>query len=93
MHKQSFVTLYVYNRCGFSKKAKDLCKQHKLKHKVHDMENLGGKENVIKELKKMRQIPKNSKHSTAPIVFVDGVFIGGCDKLESAIRKYIVYSK
>ena len=87
MNKDSFVTLYVYKRCGYSKLAMDLCKQYKLKHMVHDMDKLGGKEHVISELKKNKHIARNSKHSTAPVVFVNAKFIGGCDKLQSAIAK------
>lgn len=87
MNKDSFVTLYVYKWCGYSKLAMDLCKQYKLNHKVYDMDKLGGKENVISELKKKKHIPRNSRHSTAPIVFIDAKFIGGCDKLQAAIGK------
>ena len=89
MNKDSFVTLYVYNWCGYSKLAMDLCKQYRLKHKVHDMDKdkLGGKERVISELKNKKHIPRNSRHSTAPIVFIDGKFIGGCDKLQKEISK------
>lgn len=86
MNKNSFVTLYVYNLCGYSNKAIALCKKHKLKHKVHDMDKLGGKETVINELKQMKMIPRNSQHKTAPIVFIDGVFVGGCDQLERIIN-------
>lgn len=87
MNKDSFVTLYVYKWCGYSKLAMDLCKQYKLKHKVHDMDKLGGKEHVISELKNKKHISHNSRHSTAPIVFIDGKFIGGCDKLQAALAR------
>ena len=87
MNKDSFVTLYVYKWCGYSKLAMDLCKQYKLKHKVHDMDKIGGKEHVISELKKNKHIARNSRHSTAPIVFIDAKFIGGCDKFQAALAE------
>lgn len=87
MNDDLFVTLYVYGWCGYSTLAKDLCKQHKLKHRTHDLDKYNGKEEVIKSLKKIGKIPMNSNHRTAPIVFVNGKFIGGCEELRNFIKK------
>ena len=81
-------TLYIKNHCPYSQEAIKILKQKKLKFKSYDVSNYNGTINVVNELKKTKLIPKNSKHSTVPIVFgVTGDFIGGCDQLKSFLKK------
>jgi glutaredoxin len=80
-------TLYIKQYCPYSQEAIQVLKKKKYKDKTYEVTNYNGTMNVVKELKKANLIPKNSKHSTVPIVFgVAGDFIGGCDKLKKVLN-------
>ena len=82
-------TIYYYEWCGYSQQAIKLCKKLKIDATLYDMESkkCGGKDNVIKALKRNGFIPKNSKHNTAPIVFINGKFIGGYSEFLKFVNK------
>lgn len=76
------VIIYYYNWCRFSLQAIEYCKKMKLKFIKHNMEEYGGKDDVIKELKIHGFMTKNNKHNTAPIIFINGKFVGGFTELK-----------
>ena len=80
--------IFIKKECPYSKAAIKLIKSIKQKkYKVIDVNEIGGKEKVIKILKKLKYIGKKIKHKTVPIIFENGKFIGGYEELKTKLKK------
>ena len=75
----SGVTIYGRTGCPYCDKAKVLVKKHKMKHIYVDNEAVMGYETLIR--------PLIGDYNFVPVVFVNGVFVGGYTELEQWVNK------
>jgi len=73
------LTIYYRSTCPYCIKALEYIKRQHLTCIYRDNDEYGGKENVFRVLKKANLIPKN--YNTVPVIFDNGVFIGGYSEL------------
>jgi glutaredoxin len=78
--------VYHYTWCPFCKAALKILKDKNQKVKKIDIEKIGGKDRVIKSLKKLNLLPEKSKHNTVPIIFKNYKFIGGLRELKKLYK-------
>ena len=79
--------IFIKKECPYSKAAIKLIKSKKKRYIKIDVNEIGGKEKVIKILKKLKYIGKKIKHKTVPIIFENGKFIGGYEELKTKLKK------
>lgn len=79
--------IFYFDWCGFSKNTLSLAKHHKVSHQKMHIDKFGGKENLIKLLKRQGLMKKGNKHNTAPIIFKDDLFIGGYTEFKKMLEK------
>lgn len=79
-------TIYYFDWCGYSKKALELAKKKALNTDLYNIDNYGGKDNVLKVLKKQSFLTASNRHNTAPIIFKNGVFLGGYTEFEKHLK-------
>ena len=76
-------TIYGADWCGFCKAAVDLLNHKKIEYVYHDVDNLNGfNKNDVKKL----LAESTTNHKTIPIIFRNGVFLGGYTDL----KKYLL---
>jgi glutaredoxin len=73
--------IYKKEGCGYCKKAMELFKEHKIKPIVHDMTDQN-KEEIYKKIDH-----KTNSYRYFPIIFRNGVFVGGFTDLEKILTK------
>lgn len=77
--------VYHYTWCPFCKSALKMLKNKNQKVKKIDFDNYGGKDKVIKGLKKIGLLSEKNKHKTAPLIFKNYKYIGGLKELKKII--------
>ena len=77
--------VYHYTWCPFCKAAIKILKDKNQKVKMINIDNYGGKDRVIKNLKNTGLISEKNKHNTAPIIFKNYKFVGGLKELKKII--------
>ena len=82
-----FVIFYS-DWCGYSISALNLLKKHNLKHKKYKIDKIKGNLNkLLEDFNKTKVMTKfNCDHTTRPIVFHKGKFIGGYNDLKQYIE-------
>ena len=76
-------TIYIKRYCPSSQAAVKAAKATKQKCQVVDIEEYNASiPQVVSKLKKHGYIKKSQRHSTVPIVFIDGKYIGGNTELQ-----------
>lgn len=86
-NKNTFVIFFVSD-CGYSQSALQLLRQNKLAYKGYDISKIdGGMSELLSVLHNNSQkIAYDINHITKPIIFFNGKFIGGYDKLFNFIN-------
>ena len=88
-NKNRVIFIIFYNDwCGFCQKALELLKKHNLSFKGYKIDKIKGKlPRLLDNLKKMKDTTLfDENHTTIPIIFKNGTFIGGYDKLLEFIK-------
>lgn len=83
------ITIYYSPECPYCKNALSLVKQRskslKLNINNYNINEFGGKLNVIKQLHTHNFLKKCNENMTVPIVFIDGKYIGGFSELKTKL--------
>ena len=82
-NKDKFI-IFFSEWCRYSMDAIDLLKQNKYPFKGYKIDKInGGMQRLLNAFKKNKKIIKfNEHHSTRPIIFYNGKFIGGLQELK-----------
>ena len=84
-HNNKFVIFYSDN-CPFCDNALKLL--HDYNYKKYNIEVIGGLQKLLSVLKKTKKLTGfKETHSTKPIIFYKGKFIGGYTELEKFLHK------
>ena len=81
--------IFIKKECPYSKDGIKLIKSKKKRYRKFDVNEFGGKEKVIKIMKKLGYIGKKINHNTVPIIFENGKFIGGYEELKTKLKKKV----
>ena len=81
-HKDKYVMFYS-SWCSYSRAAMDKIKNSGEQYRFYDIDTVpGGLDAVLESLSKNSELTKfNQKHTTSPIIFYKGKFIGGYSEL------------
>lgn len=75
-------TVYIKPSCPYSQAALKYITKKGFTYSSIDVDDYGGIQAVVRELKKSSHIPKKKVHNTVPIIFNEkGKFIGGFSDL------------
>jgi glutaredoxin len=87
-YKDVYIIFYS-DSCGYSTNALELLRNNKLKYKGYEIENIpGGFNFLLSKLKSNKQITNfDENHTTRPIIFYKGKFIGGYTELSNHVSK------
>jgi glutaredoxin len=80
--------IYYRNGCPYSMRALSLLTGLNMRFKGYDVSKINGeKNNLLKNLRTYSsKIAYDPSHTTVPIIFRNGVFIGGCRELERYLQ-------
>ena len=90
-YKDNNIFIIFYSEwCPFCKNTFKLLNKYKKSFKGYDIDKLGGKDVLINKLKLEKDITGyDTNHTTRPIIFYKGKFIGGFSDLKSFIEENI----
>lgn len=71
------VTLYVTKSCGYCHAAETLLLKKGISYVKHD---------ISLDHEKRAQLIEQTNHRTVPLIFIDGVFIGGYQELSLKVK-------
>ena len=85
------ITIYGKKRCPFTINAIDLVKSNNISCEIIYVNPNVDSKSIVSQLKLKNFIPKNSTHSTVPIIFFvyqnkNIKFIGGCSELKKYLK-------
>jgi len=79
------IVIFVSYNCPYCIRALHILKYHKIPSNIHDIDKING--GLDKILDKLNEDPKatgfDPNHTTKPVIFENGKFIGGCSELEA----------
>uniref|UniRef100_A0A6C0LSI5 Uncharacterized protein n=1 Tax=viral metagenome TaxID=1070528 RepID=A0A6C0LSI5_9ZZZZ len=88
--KGYFIIFFTYD-CAYSRNALELLKSNRLNYKGYDINKIDGGIHIL--LNTFRKNAKNvnfdTNHTTRPLIFYEGKFIGGFDKLSNFLKNEI----
>lgn len=73
------LTVYYVSWCPICTKAINFIRDKRLRHKLVNVDDFNGKDEVFRLLKNNTDMEKS--HKTVPAIFHNGKFIGGCEEL------------
>ena len=81
--------IFYSTYCGYSTNAVELLKSSKSQYNGYIIEDLkGGMHGLLRDLSKTSEFTGyRDSHTTRPIIFYNGKFIGGCSELKKIIKK------
>lgn len=82
--KNTFIIFFTYG-CHYSEKALELLRNNKLPYKGYDINKINGRLphllDIFNNIKYKKIISFDSNHTTKPIIFLNGKFLGGMSEL------------